>query len=180
MKRIISASLLVLLLYNMFGLAVGIFFFEKDFQIATEVQSDDEYKLIKYPVVNVPYNTTWENTDDVSGLLKTEGKFYNITHQKIENDTVYLTLKTNISARDRFLELADQITRAEQDDPGQSVPLRKAIHSLVDLAKIYWVHHYQNLFGIADELLNVFTSYRHLHSHFISPFPSEFSLPPEA
>ena len=164
----------------MFGLAIGIFFFEEDFQIATDAQVDDEYKLVKVPIVTIPYSTSWENTDDVAGLFKNNGKFYNITHQKIENDTIYLTLKTNLSARDRFLELADQITNETEEDLSQSTPLRKAIHSLLDLTKIYSMSEAQITPEFTDLFITAFTSGYNKNSFFLSPCLALFAPPPES
>lgn len=178
LKRILSASFLVLLLYNMFGLAIGIFFFEKEFQTATEVRTDDEYKLIKFPVLTLPYNTSWENNEDVAGLFKNGDNFYNIVHQKIENDTAYVILKTNLSARDRFLELADQITNSSQDLSEQT-PLRKAIRALADLVKVYWVSPSQTIFRCSELLVSVFSQYESQNSFKSSPFLALLSPPPE-
>ena len=162
----------------MFGLAIGIFFFEKEFQTATDLRADDEYKLIKFPVVTLPYNSSWENTEDVAGLIKNGDKFYNVVHQKIENDTAYVTLKTNPSARDRFLELADQITNTSQD-LSQQTPLRKAIRALADLVKVYWVSPGQAIFRCSDLLVNIFSRYESRNSFKSSPFLAILSPPPE-
>lgn len=180
MKRLIPIGLLVLLLYNMFGLAVGIFFFEKDFQTASEAQEADEYKVMKFPVAPLPYTASWENTDDVAGLFQSDGQFYNVVHQKIENDTAYITLKTNLSARDRFLELADQVTDANRKPSAGATPLRRAVLSLSNLVKVYWVSPRQTILVFTDLALRLFTSYSNKHTTFISPLLALFTPPPES
>ncbi|WP_342089267.1 hypothetical protein [Dyadobacter sp. OTU695] len=177
MKRILSIGLLALLLYNMFGLAVGVFFFENDFQTASETQEADEYKVMKFPVAPLPYSNSWENTDDVAGLFQYEGKFYNVIHQKIENDTAYVTLKTNLSARERFLELADQIT--DVNHTKKETPMRKAIRSLSELAKVYWLSPHQTIVVFTDAAAKACSTYTGTNSTFISPLLALFGPPPE-
>ena len=180
MKRLLPLGLLALPLYNMFGLAVGVFFFENDFQTAGEQQELDEYKVVKFPVTTLPYTTSWENTDDVVGLFQHEGEFYNVVHQKIENDTAYVTLKTNLSARERFLELADQITDISHHPSASAPPLRKAIRSLSDLAKVYWVSPGRVSVVFTDIASRAFTAYSDAHITFISPLLALSTPPPES
>lgn len=177
MKRILSIGLLALLLYNMFGLAVGIFFFEKDFQNASETQEADEYKVMKFPVTPLPYSTSWENSDGIAGLFQNDGKFYNIIHQRIENDTAYVTLKTNLSARERFLELADQVTDVSHTT--KEPPIRKAIRSLSELAKIYWLRPHQTILVFTDVAAKACSTYSGTNPTFISPLLALFGPPPE-
>jgi hypothetical protein len=180
LKALVPTGLLVLLLYHMFGLAAGVFFFEKDFQMASEVQAQDEYKSVKFPIITVPYSTSWENTEDVGGLFKDQGKFYNIIRQKIENDTIYLTLKTNLSARDRFLELADQMTHANQLDGKKPSPLSKALKSLLDLDKVYWMS--STPYTSAGTVTSFTTSANYCHRNALvsTACLSLFGPPPEA
>ena len=180
MKRLLPLGLLALLLYNMFGLAIGVFLFENDFQTATETQEGSEYKVMKFPVTPLPYTTSWENTDDASGLFQHGGEFYNVVHQKIENDTAYVTLKTNLSARERFLELADQMTETTRNPSADSHPLRKAIRSLSDLAKVYWVSPSRPVWVFTDIASRAFVSYSATNITFISPLLTLFSPPPES
>lgn len=178
MKRILSAGLLILLLYNMFGLAIGVFFFEKDFQTATELHVNDEFRIIKFPIVSLPYAVSWENTNDADGLFQHEGKFYNIVHQKIENDTAYVTLKTNLSARERFLELADQVITTQRN-PSDQTPFQKAIRSLSDLVKVYWVSAGMIIFERISVLIKEPSQYRDGSLFLKVPFLALLSPPPE-
>lgn len=180
MKRLLPLGLLALLLYNMFGLAVGVFLFEKDFQIADERQELDQFKVVKFPVTPLPYTSSWENTNDVAGLFQHQGEFYNVVHQKIENDTAYVTLKTNLSARERFLELADQVTDTSHKPSAGAPPLRKAIRSLSDLAKVYWVNPDPVLMVFTDIASRTFTAYSDTHITFISPLLALSTPPPES
>lgn len=180
MKKLLSFGLLALLLYNMFGLAVGVFFFEEDFQTASETQDADEYRFMKFPVASLPYTTSWENTNDVAGLFQSDGQFYNVIHQKIENDTAYITLKTNLSARERFSELADQMTDTGREPSAAGTPLKRAIRSLSNLLKVYWVTPRQVVLIFTDLALKAFTSCSDKDTIFISPLLALFTPPPES
>jgi hypothetical protein len=164
LKRILSAGLLILLLYNMFGLAIGVFFFEKDFQTATELHVNDEFRIIKFPIVSLPYAVSWENTNDAD--------------QKIENDTAYVTLKTNLSARERFLELADQVITTQRN-PSDQTPFQKAIRSLSDLVKVYWVSAGMIIFERISVLIKEPSQYRDGSLFLKVPFLALLSPPPE-
>lgn len=138
MKKLTAIGLLLLLLYNMFGLTVAVLFFEEDFQTASPMMEDDEWQTVKMPLPALPYNNTWENPEGQDGLIRQGNDFYNIMHQRHENDTLYVTLKSNQHARDRFFELAEmiqEITDQTADTPES--PFSKAIKVLSDLAKVY-------------------------------------------
>ena len=179
LKRILPIGLLLLLLYNIFGLAIGVFFFEKDFQVASVTQEEDEYKIVKFAVTTLPYSSSWENADGTPGLVSDDGQFYNIIHQKIENDTAYITLKTNFSARERFLELADQIAHTGQNDLTDETPMRKAIRSLSDLVKVYWHKPFHAMLTFTGIAVNTLATYAANSNTFISPFLAFFAPPPE-
>jgi len=179
LKRILPIGLLVLLLQNIFGLAIGVFFFEQDFQIADSPTDEGEYKIVKFAVTPLPYNTSWENADGMPGLFQDNGEFYNVVHQKIENDTAYITLKTNVSARERFLELADQVTRSSQGDSTDETPIRKAIRSLSDLTKVYWLSSLHATLIFTDIAANGLPSYSAIQNSFISPILALLAPPPE-
>lgn len=164
----------------MFGLAIGVFLFEKDFQTAGETTDAGEYRMVKFPVTPLPYTTSWENSDDFTGLFQHEGQFYNVIHQKIENDTAYVTLKTNLSARERFSELADQISDTTRNASADSHPLRKAIRSLSNLVKVYWMSHHRPVLVFSNIASRVFTSYTDTQTTFISPLLALFTPPPES
>jgi hypothetical protein len=179
LKRILPIGLLILLLYNIFGLAIGVFFFENDFQVPSATQEDGEYKTVKFAVTPLPYSTSWENADGMPGLFSNEGEFYNIIHQKIENDTAYITLKTNISARERFLELADQIANTGQGDLANETPVRKAIRALSDLVKVYWHKPFHALLTFTGIAVNTLASFSAIRNTFISPVLASLAPPPE-
>lgn len=138
LKKLTAIGLLILLLYNMFGLTVAVLFFENDFQTASPISQNDKWQTVKMHLPTLPYNTTWENKDGQEGLIRDGNEFYNVTEQRHENDTLYVTLKTNEHARDRFFELANMIQEItdQSANPAES-PLGKAVKLLSDLLKVY-------------------------------------------
>jgi hypothetical protein len=138
LKKLIAIGLISLLLYNMFGLTVAVLLFENDFQTASPVTQNDKWQTVKMHLPTLPYHTTWENKDGQEGLIRNGNEFYNVTEQRHENDTLYVTLKSNEHARDRFFELANMIQEItdQSADPSES-PLGKSIQLLNDLLKVY-------------------------------------------
>ncbi|MFN8347263.1 MAG: hypothetical protein U0X91_19830 [Spirosomataceae bacterium] len=138
MKKLTAIGLLLLLLYNMFGLTVAVLFFEDNYQTASPVVDTDEWQTVKMHLPALPYNNAWENPEGQDGLIRQGNDFYNIIHQRHDNDTLYVTLKTNQHARDRFFELVNmiqEITDQSADTPES--PLGKAVKLLSELVKVY-------------------------------------------
>ncbi len=135
MKKIAAIGLLVLLLYNTFGLAFAVLFFENDFKVASPITQNDDWRIVKLYLPSLPYSDSWENTDGIEGLLQKEGHFYNTTHILHRNDTLYVTLKSNLAARQQFFELANMMETIT--DTGKNVPdsiQNKVLKALEDLA----------------------------------------------
>lgn len=137
MKKIAAIGLLVLLLYNTFGLTIAILFFENDFKIASPVDQNDNWKVVKLYLPSLPYSETWESEDGMEGLLPENGDFYNATHILHQNDTLYVTLKSNLAARDRFFELANEMESLNNDKQLPHDQRSKTLALLRDLLKNY-------------------------------------------
>jgi len=138
LKKIAPICLLALLLYNTFGLTFAILFFEKDFQVASVTDGKADWKVMKMYLPSLPYSGHVEITDNIEGLVRKDGNFYNPTHILHENDTLYVTLKSNQAARDQFFELANAmeiLSNPESDFPNN--PYSKAIKLLGNLLKNY-------------------------------------------
>lgn len=138
MKKIAVIGLLVLLLYNMFGLATAILLFDNKYEAPSTTASAGEYELLKVYMPSLPYSSDWENTDGLEGLIKANGQFYNATHVKHTNDTLYVTVKSNQAARDHFFELADKMqSMADQASENPENAKDKAMKMLDNLLKNY-------------------------------------------
>lgn len=135
MKRIVAIGLLLLLLNNMFGLSIAMLFFEKDYQSSSNIIIDDKWKIIKIPTHS---KDTHYRSPDNEGLIKSGDDFYNVMHEYFENDTLYVILKSNQNAKERFLELSSVVKGlANQDTDTPQSPLSKIIKLFDSLQKIY-------------------------------------------
>ncbi|MGN7887972.1 hypothetical protein ACN9ML_00140 [Dyadobacter endophyticus] len=137
MRRLAPIGLLALLLYNMFGLSLAALFFEKDYQIAT-ADAPAQGMVMKMYFPSLPYSENLEITENIEGLVRQDGQFYNPTRILHQNDTLYVTLQTNEAARDHFFELANaiQVLNDPQTDVPKS-PYAKAMEQLSSLLKMY-------------------------------------------
>lgn len=137
MRRLASIGLLALLLYNMFGLSFAVLFFEKDYQIAAS-DKPGQRLVMKMFLPSLPYSGNVEITENIEGLVRQDGQFYNPTHILHQDDTLYVTLQSNEAARDHFFELANaiQVLNDTQTDLPKS-PYGKAMEQLSSLLKIY-------------------------------------------
>lgn len=135
MKKLIAIGLLLLLLYNMLGLTIATLFFEDNYRTSSNVIFDDKWKIIKIPTTS---RDAHYNSENKEGLIRSGNDFYNIMHEYQENDTLYVILKSNQNAQERFTELTSLIlgiTDPNADTPYS--PLGKIIKLLGDLQKIY-------------------------------------------
>jgi hypothetical protein len=137
LKKILPIGLLVLLLYNTFGLSFAILFFEKDFKSASLTEQQDTWKVVKMHLPSLPYSGDLEVAETMEVLVRQDGNFYNPTEITHQNDTLYVTLKSNQAARDRFFELANAMQTGCADTDLPQSPYGKVIKQLTDLAKDY-------------------------------------------
>lgn len=172
--------MLALLLYNTFGLSFAVLFFKNDFKTASQVSSDDQWKIMKFEIPSLPYTSSWQNDDGLAGLVESNGQFYNTTNILLENDTLYVTLKSNLNARDRFFELADKMQDAAHQESGKNSD-NDPVKLLSDLAKVYlnskkdFFHDY-SFQNIVSTPRNSFREYNNLYQ---TPKYSHYSPPPE-
>ena len=171
---------MVLLLYNTFGLSFAILFFDNQYKVAAPFQSGENIETLKIYLPSLPYSTNWESEDMGEGLLKNNGEFYNATHVKQENDTLYVTLKSNLAARDRFFELTnlmEVLTNSDSEVPES--PNSKTVKLLSNLFKIY-ISSSQDLweaeFKIPARLISIYQS---TESRYISYLTRIGTPPPE-
>ncbi|SEI42491.1 hypothetical protein SAMN04487995_0610 [Dyadobacter koreensis] len=128
----------MLLLYNMFGLATAILLFDDQYKTSSASTSSDQFDILKVYMPSLPYSSDWENHDGFEGLIKANGQFYNATHVKHANDTLYVTVKSNQAARDHFFELANKMqSMADQAAQTPENSREKAIKVLDNFLKNY-------------------------------------------
>jgi len=135
LKRFIAIGLLLLLLYNMFGLTVAVLCFEENYRTSSNIIFDDKWKIIKIPTTSKDAHYSEE---DKERLVRSGNDFYNIMHEYSENDTLYVILKSNQNAQERFSELTALIQgTSNQASDTPSSPFTKILKLLGDLQKIY-------------------------------------------
>lgn len=180
LKKIAAIGLLLLLLYNMFGLATAIIFFDDQYKLPSVVSSTDDYQLLKVYMPSLPYSADWENSEAIEGLLQNNGKFYNTTRVQHSNDTLYVTIKSNQAARDRFFELANQMESLSDPSKSPDTSHGKALKQLNNLLKNYLQNTNQYTFpeqpATRMEVLVVYSPEQTVHSSFLLSLPTP---PPE-
>jgi hypothetical protein len=142
LKKIVPIALLVLLLYNTFGLSFAILFFDDNYQLACSGYESQDTKLMKMYLPSLPYSGDLEVSPQLKGLIKQDGNFYNPTSIQHQNDTLYVTLKENQAARDHFFELANAmqiVTDPDMEAPQN--PFGKMVKLLGSMLKIYVPNH---------------------------------------
>ncbi|MCF0075167.1 hypothetical protein LZD49_32085 [Dyadobacter sp. CY261] len=179
MRRIVSIGLFLLLLYNVFGLSFAVLLFEKDYQIAS-ASVPSESRVLKMYLPSLPYSGNLEITEDIKGLVRHDGQFYNPTGVLHENDTLYVTLQSNEAARDHFFELANamQLLNDPQTDAPEN-PYEKAVELLGSLLKVYIAGNQKFSFPYEDSAQGRFiTSYIHFAATHYHSFKSLLASPP--
>lgn len=129
-KSLPAIGFLILLLYHLIGLPLAVLMFKESYESATQVSTNDEWKVVKLPIA-LPYTDSWQNSDGQQGLVQDGDDFYNIVHQEYANDTLYTLLKTNQNAKARFFELAEQW----QPDSHAQTPAKTPLSRLLKLLK---------------------------------------------
>lgn len=131
MRSLTAIGFLVLLIYHLIGLPVAVLTFDQSYESAAPVSGVDRWKLVKLPIA-LPYTAAWENPDGQEGLIQEGDEFYNIVHQQYANDTLYTLLKTNQNARERFVELAEQLQVLNTGQTAPKTPLGRLLKLLKD------------------------------------------------
>lgn len=119
----------------MLGLTIATLFFEDNYRTSSNIIIDDKWKIIK-----IPTNAKGAHygKGDREGLIRSGNDFYNIMHEYHENDTLYVILKSNQNAQERFSELNVLILGMTDPDADTShSPLGRIIKLFGDLQKIY-------------------------------------------
>ncbi|WP_207504376.1 hypothetical protein [Telluribacter humicola] len=135
MKQLLSIGLLLLLLLNILGQSVAVLCIEEMYSTSDKGRLGDEWVVLKVPL-SIPYGTAWQN-DDPSGLIQYNGNFYNIVEQRYENDSLYTVLRSNLSAREQFFAIADQLQQQLGQDTEKSNPVEKTAKLLSGALKHY-------------------------------------------
>jgi hypothetical protein len=118
---------------------VVLYFLEDTYITASNENPEDEWVVVKLPV-SLPYATEWKDTDGKNGLIKHGDQFYNIVEQRYQNDTLYTTLKTNMSAREQFFSIVEEmneITGKEAESRHAKSPYTSLLKLFNQLSTVY-------------------------------------------
>jgi hypothetical protein len=98
---------------------------------------DDQTRTIKI-YQPMPYHNDMETKKQVSELYQEGDKFYHIVEQSYKNDTFYIKIQDNMSARERFFALGDAVNSLNLDKENNttSTPTKSTL-SLEDLTKVF-------------------------------------------
>ena len=128
MKKILSIWLFFILLYQAGGFALQYLALADSESISLDENS--ETMVVKIPI-SLPYQTNWETPREAEGELRQGDEFYQMVEQKMENDTLYTTIVADQNARDRFFDLANQVSEHLTDQPEKAPAKSKLIQTLV-------------------------------------------------
>jgi hypothetical protein len=130
MKRILSILLLFVLLYQAGGFALSYLASDQDQFVAGETI------VVEMPI-SLPYQTDWQAPQEVSGEIRQGDKFYQMKDQQVIDGKLVTTMVSDQSARDRFFDLAAQVSEHMSDQPEKAPAKSKLINTLV---KEYCAH----------------------------------------
>lgn len=128
MKKFLSIWLFFILLYQAGGFALQYLAPMESEAIVRD--GNAETMVVKIPI-SLPYQTDWEAPREAEGELRKGDEFYQMVDQKMENDTLYTTIVADQNARDRFFDLANQVSEHLSDQPEKAPAKSKLIQTLV-------------------------------------------------
>ena len=121
-KKIASALLISLLLFNWFGYNLVVNYLQQKSDTHLEALLDnnqyDDSKLIELKIpTHVPYQTSWATYERYDGEIEMNGTLYKYVKRKVCNDTLYLmcipnTKKMNLeTARNDFFKNSNDLNQ---------------------------------------------------------------------
>ena len=101
--------------------------------------NDDFFEVKAY--FAIPYhNANSVETELESNTYQHEGQFYSIIEKRFANDTLYLKLQNNLSARERFASLTEVVNEMSlsKNSVNKDIPAKKSTAiNLEDLSKVF-------------------------------------------
>jgi hypothetical protein len=86
----------------------------------------------------LPYHNATEVEKEVSSLYQEGDKFYNVVEQRFQNDTFYIKIQDNLSARERFFALGNAVKDLKSTSKDENKTPSKSTFSLEDFSKFYF------------------------------------------
>jgi hypothetical protein len=154
-------------------------FLETDNEVV-RINEDDVIDVKSY--LPIPYHSgDSEIQETPTKTCNYEGRFYSIIGKRFSNDTLYLKLQNNLSARERFDALSNAIKFIVADEATEkNTPAKKTIPSLEDITKVFLPAKIPTIqsenWSISEGSL---TQYKDNSLSFSNPLLSLFAPPPE-
>ncbi len=141
MKNLVVITMLVLICCKVAEPLLRVVRFEQTTAETTSfVQNENDIFEVK-AYLSIPYHSE-NSTESITenNVYQHEGQFYNIVEKRFANDTLYLKLQNNLSARDRFASLTEVVKELSlhKDASSKDSPAKKTTAlNLEDLSKVF-------------------------------------------
>lgn len=137
MKKTLGILLLLAAICKIVEPALYAWQFEKESQAENISVYNEQMREIKiyHPL---PYHSNWEGNSEISDVYQEGNKFYNVIERRFSNDTFYIKVQENLSAREQFFALGDAVQKMtiENASNEDNKPIKNII-SLEDLSKVF-------------------------------------------
>ena len=181
MKHFFIITLLALIAYKVAEPLINAVRFEQTNNEVMTVNEDDIIEVKSY--LAIPYHSGEREIQETNAkTYNYEGHFYSIIERRFSNDTLYLKLQNNLSARERFDDLSNAVKAVvATENTDKNTPVKKSTPSLEDITKVFLpaktpIIQSEN-WSISEGSL---TQYKDNSLSFSNPFLSLFAPPPEA
>lgn len=180
MKHLFIITLLALIAYKVAEPLANAVRFE---QANNEVMSQNEAEIIEVKsYLPIPYHSgANEIQESATNTCNYEGHFYSIIEKRFSNDTLYLKLQNNLSARERFDALSNAVQSVIVTGATEkNAPAKKMAISLDDIVKVFLpakspIIQSENWAIIEGSL----TQYKDISLSFSNPLLSLLTPPPQ-
>lgn len=179
MKKTLGILLLLVAICKIVEPALYAWQFEKESQAENISVYNEQMREIKiyHPL---PYHSNWKGNNEISDLYQEGDKFYNVIERRFSNDTFYIKVQDNFSAREQFFALGDVVQKMSVENPiNKNSESSKTFLTLEDLSKVYPPSFSPQL--ERESWTYIESSYRFYNDYSLfinSPFISVPELPP--
>jgi flagellar basal body L-ring protein FlgH len=134
LKYILSIALLLAALCKIVQPAMCVWEYHQTAKADNVAVYDNQTREIKiyYPL---PYHNNTDVEHLISDVHEENGTFYNVVEKSYQNDTFYIKIQENLSAREQFYALSNAMQSIDEHD-ATKIPT-KADFSLEDLTKVF-------------------------------------------
>lgn len=175
MRKIASAILIFVLLFNLFGYRFVADYIQakNDRQLEARLDNNrfDESQLIELKVpIHLPYQTSWPDFERYDGEVELNGILYKYVKRKVANDTLILLCipnqqKMNLqTAKNDFFKTTNDLAQnnnSKKSGDSKTVDFSKLVSEYDEQTyrfNVHTVNYLQENFGLACLATNLFSS----------------------